>query len=160
MSEAQQRPAAGLFNNSLLSDVKIKRVSSDGKIREYHAHKAVLSSDSRYFHKAFTGNFREATEAEMTIHDDDPDHFEFFLKFIYTHAYDTAKITELANGDPIQRVTIPCEILALADKYNMPLLIGPIANDIEKLLADKTSKTLDLLKALIPVYYKGVQSVV
>jgi hypothetical protein len=51
-------PSHRLFNNPLLSDVNLKQVSKGGKVREYHAHKAVLGGDSRYFYKAFTGNFR------------------------------------------------------------------------------------------------------
>ena len=48
---------ASLFNNPVLSDVTIKQIYK-GKVREYHAHKAILCADSSYFLKAFTGNFR------------------------------------------------------------------------------------------------------
>ena len=46
-----------MFNNPTLSDVKIKQVY-EGKMREYHAHKAVLCLESGYFLNAFTGGFR------------------------------------------------------------------------------------------------------
>lgn len=45
------------FNNSTLSDVIIKQIYK-GETREYFAHKAVLCMNSRYFLRAFTGNFK------------------------------------------------------------------------------------------------------
>ena len=56
-----------LYNNPLLSDVKIKQVSKNGQIREYHAHKAVLGADSHFFYKAFTGNFRVSACAALSF---------------------------------------------------------------------------------------------
>ncbi|KAF1962334.1 hypothetical protein CC80DRAFT_385177, partial [Byssothecium circinans] len=76
-----------LFNNPVLSDVKLKQIHN-GTVREYHAHKAILSQRSSYFMKAFTGNFKEATANTMELHDDDPDKFELMLKFIYDDDYD------------------------------------------------------------------------
>jgi hypothetical protein len=46
-----------LFNNPLLSDVKIRQIYK-GKVTEYHAHKAVLCLPSAWFRNAFTGNFK------------------------------------------------------------------------------------------------------
>jgi hypothetical protein len=46
-----------LFNNPVLSDVKIKQISN-GRTQEYFAHRAILCNDSDYFMKAFTGNFK------------------------------------------------------------------------------------------------------
>ncbi|KAH7067999.1 BTB/POZ protein, partial [Paraphoma chrysanthemicola] len=76
-----------LLNNATLSDVIIKQIYK-GKVREYYAHKAILCKESEYFLKAFTGNFKEATESTMELHDDDPELFELALKFIYTEHYD------------------------------------------------------------------------
>ncbi|KAF2727046.1 hypothetical protein EJ04DRAFT_400003, partial [Polyplosphaeria fusca] len=71
-----------LYNNSLLSDVKIHQVF-EGRVTEYHAHKAILSNHSQWFFMAFTGNFVEAESREMEAHDDDPHLFEIMLKFFY-----------------------------------------------------------------------------
>jgi hypothetical protein len=95
----------------------------------------------------------------MTLHDDDPEHFEFFLKFMYTHHYDKDAIVKLAAGDSTRRVTIPCEIFLVADKYDMPLLFELIAKDVEELLAGKVPCTLDLLQTLISAYYESVTNV-
>lgn len=46
-----------LYNNTALSDVKIKQIFN-GKVREYHAHKAVLCLESEYFLNMFTGAFK------------------------------------------------------------------------------------------------------
>jgi hypothetical protein len=45
-----------LYNNPALSNVKIKQIFN-GKVREYHAHKAVLCLESEYFLNMFTGAF-------------------------------------------------------------------------------------------------------
>jgi hypothetical protein len=95
----------------------------------------------------------------MTLHDDDAEHFEFFLKFMYTHHYDKDAIAKLAAEDKNRRVSIPSEIHAVADKYDMPLLLEPIAKDVEELLAGEVPCTLHLLQSLIPAYYKAVSNV-
>jgi hypothetical protein len=55
-----------LFNNPDLSDVTIKQINA-GKVREYYAHKAILSADSNYFLKAFTGSFK-VSQGRMIPH--------------------------------------------------------------------------------------------
>lgn len=95
----------------------------------------------------------------MTLHDDNPGHFEFFLKFMYTHHYDKDAIDKLAAGDKNRRVSVPSEIHAVADKYDMPHLLEPIARDVEELLAGEVPCTLDLLQTLIPAYYEAVTNV-
>jgi hypothetical protein len=49
-----------LFNNPLFSDITIKQTWK-GASKEYYAHKAILSINSRWFHNAFTGNFAVRT---------------------------------------------------------------------------------------------------
>jgi hypothetical protein len=46
-----------LFNNTTLSDVTIKQICN-GQVREYHAHKAILCMESKYFLNMFTSNFK------------------------------------------------------------------------------------------------------
>lgn len=46
-----------LFNDSLLSDVKIRQIYNGGT-REYFAHKAVLCAHSKWFLNACTGRFK------------------------------------------------------------------------------------------------------
>lgn len=103
-------------------------------------------------------NIQEASEFEMTVHDDIPECFEFFLKFMYTHYYDKDAIVKLAAENSTRRVIIPSEIFIVADKYDMPLLAEPIAQDLEGLLANDILCTLSLLKTVISAHYKQVSS--
>lgn len=80
----------------------------DGKKTEYYAHRAVLCNQSTYFQKAFKGHFRastcskqcqnysnemqEAKEPNMKLYDDNPAHFKFALKFMYTLDYDVSTV--------------------------------------------------------------------
>jgi hypothetical protein len=47
-----------LFKNPTLSDVTVKQISTYGTVREYYTHKMVLCMESRFFHRAFRGNFK------------------------------------------------------------------------------------------------------
>jgi hypothetical protein len=96
---------------------------------------------------------QEAFQATMEIHDDDPDHFKFIFKYMYTHCYDIAAIVTLAAGDRVRRTTIPLEIYLVADKYNMPssLFRETVSNSKNILYHD--DYTLDELLSLVPLYY-------
>ena len=90
----------------------------------------------------------------MKIHDDDPDHFEFILKHIYTQKFDAAAIDTLAAGDCVRRITIPLEIYLVADKYNMPSwFIRKIVADTENYLCDRKCYTFNVLLSLVPLCY-------
>ncbi|EAT76499.1 hypothetical protein HBI56_230700 [Parastagonospora nodorum] len=76
-----------MFDDPTLSNIKIKQISN-GKTREYFRHKARLCADSDFFINSFTIGFKEASNTAVEVHDNDPDHFESALKFIYTLDYD------------------------------------------------------------------------
>ncbi|KAI4624429.1 hypothetical protein J4E83_004103 [Alternaria metachromatica] len=168
MSESK-RPAAQLFNNPALSDVKIKQIHK-GQTREYYAHKAVLCLESKYFLNAFTGHFKvsqprlerrsvessndlkEASEGIMELHEDDPEHFEFLLKFMYTGEYDKNEIAKLAGDDKGKRVLVPIGVHAIADKYDVAKLYEPAAEDVKAVLME-ASKGQDMLITAIHAHY-------
>ncbi|KAF1939412.1 hypothetical protein EJ02DRAFT_457009 [Clathrospora elynae] len=152
MASAFKSSSATLFNNPTLSDVKLKQIYQ-GKVREYYAHKAILCKESAFFLKAFTGKIREATEGVMKLHDDDPQHFEVLLKFIYSDKYDKDAITQLAADDKNKRVVIPIGVYAVADKYDVPKLYDPAAEDVETLLHDT-----DVIEGAIHAHYKDKNS--
>ncbi|KAF2643831.1 hypothetical protein P280DRAFT_546719 [Massarina eburnea CBS 473.64] len=154
MATDQKHSALTLFNNPVLSDVKLNQVY-DGNSRVYHAHKAILCKESTYFMKAFTGNFQEATDNTMELHDDDPDHFEFILKFIYTGCYDYEAVTQLANGDTIKRGLTPVQIYVIADKYDVRRLYEPAMKEIETILKAEPRYDYVMLKAVIEEYYNS-----
>ncbi|KZM22069.1 uncharacterized protein EKO05_0007858 [Ascochyta rabiei] len=171
MNDSDNRSAAQLFNDPAFSDVKIKHVYN-GKVREYFAHRAVLCLESRYFLKMFKGSFKvrkykrkleryltliqEAGTQVIELHDDDPDHFEFLLKYIYTYQYDTDTIIKLAMDDPERRVTIPISVYAVADKYDVPRIYDPITADVRSQL---NIDAFELLEAAISTHYASVASV-
>ncbi|KAF2650715.1 hypothetical protein K491DRAFT_578346, partial [Lophiostoma macrostomum CBS 122681] len=71
-----------LFNNPMLSDVKIVQIFGEERF-EYYGHRAILSANSRWFFNAFKGPFVEAQEPVTKVFNDDPDIFRLMLKFIY-----------------------------------------------------------------------------
>ena len=98
--------------------------------------------------------FQEATENTMTCEGDDPDQFEFLLKFMYTEDYDMDAIKKLAAGNTTRRVAFPIELHAIADKYDVCHLLEATLHDVADLLQYEDS--LDMLRALISVHYKSV----
>ncbi|KAF2123058.1 hypothetical protein BDV96DRAFT_639606 [Lophiotrema nucula] len=154
MSQDLKASARTLYNKQTLSDVKIKQTNY-GKTLEYYAHKAVLCGQSEYFMQAFTGSFKEASENEMEFHEDDPDHFEFALKFIYTLEYDKDEIKRLTNNDPDKQLLIPIGIHAVADKYSITKLIAPASDHIKSQLESlRHNYDQSSLFAIISAYYE------
>ncbi|KAL1799399.1 hypothetical protein ACET3X_003436 [Alternaria dauci] len=152
MSESKRRSDNyGLFNNPALSDVTIKQVYK-GQRREYYAHKTILCLESGYFFNAFTGGFREASEGTMELHEDNPEHFECLLKFIYSGTYDKDEIAGLAGSDKIKRVLIPIGIYTVADKYDVSNFYGPAADDVKDVLT-KAFRNQDMITAAIEAHY-------
>ncbi|KAF2799325.1 hypothetical protein K505DRAFT_294799 [Melanomma pulvis-pyrius CBS 109.77] len=142
-----------LFNNPTLSDIRIKQICK-GKTREYYAHKAILCKESDYFMNAFTGSFQEASDSEMAIYDDDPEHFEFVLKFIYTEHYDKSAIEKISEGDVAKRTVIPIGIYAIADKYDITRLYSPAAEDVLTTFKSTPDDQHDVLRAAIQTHYE------
>ena len=98
---------AHLFKDDELSDLKIV---CEGKA--FPAHKFILSIRSDVFKAMFSSElkFNHSTQNELKIEDTDADTMEKFLKFIYT--------------DSIKVEDVDCQLLMLADKYNVKALIN------------------------------------
>jgi len=130
----------------------------------------VLCLASKYFLNAFTGNFKvsqqslerrsvesssdlqEASEGIMELHEDDPEHFEFLLKFIYTGAYNKHDIAKLAGSGSNKRILVPIGMHAIADKYDVAKLYEPAAEDVKAVLME-ASKGQDILITAIRAHY-------
>ncbi|KAI8723182.1 BTB domain-containing protein [Fusarium sp. LHS14.1] len=55
--------------------------------REFKAHRAIVCTQSTFFDRALSSNFKEAASRVVELPDDDPDVLERFLEFLYTGAY-------------------------------------------------------------------------
>ncbi|KAK8856608.1 BTB/POZ protein [Apiospora arundinis] len=51
--------------------------------RTWAVHKVIVCGRSQWFDRAFRGNFKEATDSKVVIHDEDPDHIDWLLRYIY-----------------------------------------------------------------------------
>ncbi|KAF2658636.1 hypothetical protein K491DRAFT_713350 [Lophiostoma macrostomum CBS 122681] len=150
---ATEQPAqASLFNNPVLSDMKLLQVYK-GETKEYHVHKQILSCQSRYFMNAFTGNFKEATNTTMKLEDDDPVHFEFVLQFMYTTMFDKNEIQKSTSRDKKKMVAYLVGISKVADKYNVPRLIPLVADELAATLKCLHGAGFDFSKGLVESYY-------
>lgn len=66
----------------------------------------------------------------MVLYDDDPDHFEFALKFMYTLEYDIDNIKD----NKLARFALAKGVSMVADKYKIKLLVQSAAEDIKCIL--------------------------
>ncbi|KAM8962134.1 kelch-like ECH-associated protein 1A [Pelodytes ibericus] len=69
--------------NNQLCDVLV-RVSYNGQVEDFHAHKVVLASCSSFFRAMFTNNFRECHAREVTVKDICPIIMQRLIEFAYT----------------------------------------------------------------------------
>ncbi|KAI4705984.1 hypothetical protein J4E81_000869 [Alternaria sp. BMP 2799] len=100
----------------------------------------------------------ESSEAIMELHEDDPEHFEFVLKFIYTGAYDKHEITKLAGDDKNKRVLVPIGVHAIADKYDIAKLYKPAAEDVKAVLLEAVKDQVMIVDAIRAYYSTQVNA--
>lgn len=129
-------------------------------------------AESNYFHKAFTGSSRvstlvdtahnarlttkqEASASTMDIHDNDPAHFETLLKYMHTLEYDKDTIAVLANGDLIQELLVLANLCAIADKYDVSIILESIAQDVRLKLLALEKKDGKHLNKIVSSHYEN-----
>ncbi|KAF4439482.1 hypothetical protein F53441_12589 [Fusarium austroafricanum] len=96
--------------HAALSNILCSEKFSDMTIicgeREFKAHRAIVCTQSSFFDKAMSGNFKEAASRSVELPDDDPDVVEGFLEFLYTGTYSDGvnstwgKLSAAATLDP------------------------------------------------------------
>lgn len=83
---------------------------------------------------------------------------------MYSLHYDKDTIEKLAAGDDVRRLCIPFEIYSVANKYAYPLILIPLAADIEDLFSTTEatlpggSHTLTTLLVVVQTHYESVSS--
>lgn len=88
----------------------------------------------------------------MTLHDDDPSHFEFALKFMYTLNYDISAIEEGSGKDnKSKRVEFAMGMCTIADKYDIKRLVQPAHDDLHQNV-DAISDTKTLVAVIEAIY--------
>jgi hypothetical protein len=90
----------------------------------------------------------------MEIHDDDPDHFEFALKFIYTLEYNAQEIeakTKIGNDAKKRQALFIVRAYIVADKYDIRRLLPPAAAHLKRVLAGRADTTI--LESVIEEHY-------
>jgi hypothetical protein len=90
----------------------------------------------------------------MELHDDDPDHFKFVLKFIYTPEYSVQEIeakTKIGNDAKKRQTLFTVGAYIVADKYDIRRLLSPVANDLNRILTAKADTTI--LESIIEKHY-------
>jgi len=94
----------GLFDSSQFADVVLTSGS-----REFHCHKAILTSRSRVFSAMFEHDMEESKRNRVDVTDVDSDVMADMLRFIYT-------------GKAPNLETMAADLLAAADKYALDRL--------------------------------------
>ena len=102
-----------LCMNEKLSDVKLV---CDGQ--EFPCHKFMLSARSQVFQAMFSSDLEENASEMINIEDFDVDTIKSFLKYLYT--------------DKFEDDSVNCELLRIADKYDVKGLVQSCVNHIEK----------------------------
>ena len=85
----------------------------------------------------------------MKLHDDDPAHFEIVLKFVYTLTLDIGSLPTL----PEERVKQLLGICTVADKYDVTRILSPVAEELERNLAEFQEAEFDFYTSIVESYY-------
>ncbi|KKA19475.1 BTB/POZ domain protein [Rasamsonia emersonii CBS 393.64] len=100
-----------LFNSPKFSDFTI-RVAG----RTFHAHKAILSCYSAYFHNLFRGDWMETSSNTIDLNDDDPYAVEAMLQHLYDMEYSNMQHPGLSVE------LFDAKVYAIGEKYGIPSL--------------------------------------
>ena len=88
----------------------------------------------------------------MELHDDDADHLEFALNFIYTLDYDAAAIDKkVGAAQNLRKMMFIMGLYIVADKYDIQRLLAPAEAHFTKIFTAEPSHPI--LEAVIRAYY-------
>ncbi|KAF2146333.1 uncharacterized protein K452DRAFT_193805, partial [Aplosporella prunicola CBS 121167] len=60
-------------------------VSSTEDEKTFFIHEGLLCQESEKFVRQLKGGFKEAVDKAIEIHDEDPNHFGFFVRYLYDY---------------------------------------------------------------------------
>jgi hypothetical protein len=88
----------------------------------------------------------------MELHDDDPDHFEFVLKFIYDQDYDRHTIDSVpGNSNELNKINFMLGLYKVADKYDVRRLPLPTVAHLQEVL--NTVRASATLVSIVGKFY-------
>jgi hypothetical protein len=70
----------------------------------------------------------------MELHEDDPDHFEFVLKFIYSEHYDSTAVKTTAD-QAVDNLRFVVGVYRVADKYDVAKLLDPSVEHFQQIMS-------------------------
>jgi hypothetical protein len=73
--------------------------------------------------------------------------------FIYTNMYDKDQIIKFSANDKISRILTPIGIYEVADKYDVPNIYEPAAEDVRDVLTNTCDDDFEMLQAAIHAHY-------
>lgn len=86
--------------------------------KEFKIHKLILCTQSKYFSKAFNGDWKESADGAVRLEGDDVSAVEAMLQFMYTFDYDASGGAEHSSSPMVFNV----RVYSIADKYDVPAL--------------------------------------
>ncbi|KAI4743222.1 hypothetical protein E4T50_06419 [Aureobasidium sp. EXF-12298] len=109
-----------LFNDKTLSDVQVKLRHG----QHIFAHKPLLTRQSEWFFRAFTGNFPVASSKEICLddEDDDPEAILAMIRHVYGFPYDYLYESGPPFAVVITDLMFHINVFTAADKYDVPSL--------------------------------------
>ncbi|THV48585.1 hypothetical protein BGAL_0239g00070 [Botrytis galanthina] len=108
-----------LMTPEALNETVILYVGIDRK--KYIVHKKILCDHSEFFNAGFNSGFKEATDGEMHLPEDDPATFADLIEYLYRG---TLPYTDKCGTSALQR------LYWLAEKICMPLLMDQLIDKI------------------------------
>ncbi|RDI83852.1 hypothetical protein Vi05172_g6278 [Venturia inaequalis] len=104
-----KKGVASLLGSDEFSDMTI--TCKDGKI--FKVHRAVISSQSKFFYNACTKDFKEKKDANIDLSEQDPEAVEALLEYLYKCDY-----TRLTK-DNASALVLHVHVYQLADMYDI-----------------------------------------
>ncbi|KAF7188210.1 hypothetical protein HII31_10495 [Pseudocercospora fuligena] len=93
--------------------------------KEYHVHRVLVSTQSKWFEACCTAPFKEAADRSVTLHEDDPVAIEKMFQYFYQGEYDTiitATPPKLEEKGPSNAIQLHAYVYVVAEKYDCPTL--------------------------------------
>ncbi len=118
--------------------------------QHFHVHKNALCTRIQYFDKMFNSGFKESVTSSATFPEDNPDHFDVLIEWVYTGALRHCLLRKNAEGDVFCSNWDMEGVYLLAEKFLLPKLMDQIMNAIRE--SSREFKQLHTIPEMARVY--------